>query len=146
VEAQEHNPYLCCFINGLVDYVVIGHHLLLGGKGQILHTGILLLEVDVAEATVEQDFARIQLEFQAKLLVVDIIVTAQVEQRVIKVGERLFKVSHEEVGNTLLEVGDGEILVQPHSALVAIDLCRHEHTLTCVRSSCYLPLSRARRG
>jgi hypothetical protein len=125
---------------------VVGYHLLFGGKGQILHTGVLLLEVDIAESAVEQDFARVQLEFQAKLLVVDIVVSAQIEQRVIKVGERLLKVSHEEVGHTLLEIGDGEILVQPHSALVAIDLWRHEHVLACVRSSCYLPLSHARRG
>jgi hypothetical protein len=50
---------------------VVLHHLLLDGILQILHTRLHLLEVDVAEATVEEDLARVQLEQQTQLRVVD---------------------------------------------------------------------------
>ena len=115
--------YVCFLPNGLVDDIVVGNHLLLGGKGQILETSLSLLQVDVAETTVEQHLTGVQLKLQAQLLVVDVVVSAQVQQCVVEVGEGLFKVAHEEVGDTLLEVCNCEVLVQPHSALVAIDLC-----------------------
>ena len=115
-------PYLCILVDGLVNYIVVRNHLLLRSEGQILQTRIPLLQVDVAETTVERDLAGIQLEFQAKLFVVDVVVAAQVQERVVEVGQRFLEVAHEEVGHALLEVCDGEVLVQTHSALVAIDL------------------------
>jgi hypothetical protein len=113
--------YLCFFTNGLVNDVVIWDDLFLCGEGKILQTGIALLQVDVAQTAVEEDLARVELELEAELLVVDVVVAAQVEQRVVEVCEGLLEVAHEEVGDALLEVGDGEVLVQPHSALVAVD-------------------------
>ena len=98
------------------------HHLLLDGVLQILQTGVHLLEVDVAETAVEQDLARVQLEQQAQLRVVDQCVAAEVEEGVVEVGEGLFEVAEQEVGDTLLEVGDGEVLVELDCALVALDL------------------------
>jgi hypothetical protein len=108
---------------------VIGNHLLLCCERQILQTRISLLEVDVAKTAVEQDLAGVQLELQAQLFVVDVVVATQVQECVVEVGERLLKVAHEEVRDTLLEVCDGEILVQTHSALVAVDLCSRQHVL-----------------
>ena len=116
------NPYLCLLPDGLVNHVVIWDDLLLGGEGQILHSSVLLLEVDVAQTTVEEDLARVQLELQAQLLIVDVVVATEIKKRVVEVGKGLFEIAHEEVGHALLEVGDSEILVQPHSALVAVDL------------------------
>ena len=121
LEGADEDGYLCFFADGLVNDVVIGHDLFLCGKGQILQTGVSLLQVDVAQTAVEEDLTRVELELEAELLVVDVVVAAQVEQRVVKVCEGLLEVAHEEVGDALLEVGDGEVLVQPHSALVAVD-------------------------
>jgi hypothetical protein len=56
------------------------------------------------------------------LLIVDVVVAAEVEESVVEVGEGLLKVAHEEIGHALLEVCNGEVLVQPHSALVAVHL------------------------
>ena len=69
------------------------HHLLLDGVLQILEPGVHLLEVDVAETAVEEDLARVQLEQQAKLRVVDQCVAAEVEEGVVEVGEGLFEVA-----------------------------------------------------
>ena len=44
--------YVCFLPNGLIDDIVVGNHLLLGGEGQILETSLSLLKVDVAETTV----------------------------------------------------------------------------------------------
>jgi len=101
---------------------VVLDDLLLGRVCQILHARLFLLEIDVAEAAVEEDLARVELEEEAELRIVDDGVAAEVEQSVVEVGERLLEVAEEEVGDALLEVGDGEILVEADGPLVAFDL------------------------
>lgn len=102
---------LCLFLNSLVDYVVILDNLFLDGIRQILHTRFLLLQVDVAQSTVEQDLAGIQLEEETQLGIIDHVVASQVQEGVVEVGEGLLKVANEKVGYTLLEIGYGEVLV-----------------------------------
>jgi hypothetical protein len=70
-----------------------------------------LLQVDVAQATVEEDFAGVELEEETKLGVVDHGIAAEVEEGIVEVRKSLFEVAEEEIGNALLEVGDGEVLV-----------------------------------
>ena len=108
--------------NSLVNHVVVGNDLFLRSVDEILQTSVLLLEVNVAQTAVEKHFTRVQLELEAELLVIDVVVTAEVEQGVVKVGQCLLKVTHQKVGDALLEISYGEVLVQPHCALVAIDL------------------------
>lgn len=54
--------YIGFLTDSIIDHIVIFNNLLLDCKSQILHTSLLLLEVDVAEATVEEYFARVQFE------------------------------------------------------------------------------------
>lgn len=98
------------------------HHLLLDGVLQILHTSFHLLQVDVAETTVEQDLARVELEDQPELPIVDQRVAAEVKKCVVEVRQGLLEITQQKVGNTLLKVSDGEVLVEFDSALVAFDL------------------------
>lgn len=98
------------------------HHLLLDGVLQILHTSFHLLQVDVAETTVEQDLARVELEDQPELPIVDQRVAAEVKKCVVEVRQGLLEITQQKVGNTLLKVSDGEVPVEFDSALVAFDL------------------------
>ena len=102
---------LCFFPDCLVDDVVVLHHLFLHRELEILQTCILLLEVDVAEAAVEENFTRVELEQEAKLSVIDHGVSSEVEQRVVEICQCLLKVAEQEIRNALLEVCDGEVLV-----------------------------------
>ena len=54
------------------------HHLLLGRICQILHTSFRLLKVDVAETTVEENLARVELEEEAELRIVDDLVAPKI--------------------------------------------------------------------
>ena len=110
---------------------MVRNNLLFGSERQILQTSVSLLEIDVAETAVEEDLAGVQLELQAQLFVVDVVVSAQVQKCVVEVGEGLLKVAHEKVGHALLEVCDSEVLVQTHSALVAFDLRGPVSTCLC---------------
>lgn len=103
--------YLCLLANGLVNNIVVLDNLFLDSILEILKTSFLLLQVNVAETTVEQNLARIQLEHETQLGVVDHCVTSEVEQGIVEVGEGLFEVAEQEVGDTLLKVGDGEVLI-----------------------------------
>lgn len=85
--------YICILPNGIVNHVVVGRDFLLCGIGEILHTGNHLLEVDIAEPPVEQDFARVQSELEAQLLIVNRCIPAQIQQRVVEIGQRFFKVT-----------------------------------------------------
>lgn len=89
---------------------------------EVLHSGAHLLQVDVAKATVEQDFARIQSEFQAQLLIINVRVATQVQERIIEVGEGFLEIANQKVRNSLLEIRDSKVLVQSHGTLVAFDL------------------------
>lgn len=124
------------------------NHLLLDRVPQILHAGVHLLEVDVAEAAVEQDLARVQLEEQAQLRVVDQCVAAEVEERVVEVGQGLLEVAEQEVGDALLEIGNGEVLVELYGALIALDLWQRVSTYrpgAKKKKGRFLPLARAGR-
>jgi hypothetical protein len=114
--------YLCLLTDGLVNDIVVRYHLLFCGECQVLHTRLELLEIDVTQPSVEQDLAGEQFEFQSELLVVDIVVPSEVKKRVVEIGQCLFKVAHQEVGDALLEVGDCQVLVVLDGAEVAIDL------------------------
>jgi hypothetical protein len=81
-----------------------------------------LLKVDVAKTTVEKHFTGIEFEVEAQLLVVNVVISPQIQESVIEVSQRLLEVAHEEVGHALLEVCNGKVLIQPHSALVALNL------------------------
>ena len=89
--------YFCLLLDGLIDNVMIWYNLLLGCECQILHSLVELFEVDVTQSAVEQDLTRKQLELQAQLFVVDVVVPAKVEKCVVEVCQCLFKVSHQEV-------------------------------------------------
>lgn len=91
------SPYLCLLTNRLIDNVVVLYNLLLDSVRQILHTSIFLLQVDVAETSVEEHLARIEFEEQAQLCVVDHGVSSQVEKSVIEVGQCLFEVAEQEI-------------------------------------------------
>lgn len=80
------------------------------------------MEIDVTETAIEENLARIQTEVQPQLFVVDEPVAPEVEQSVIEVGHGFFEIPQEEIGDSLLEVGDGEILVQLDCFLVILDL------------------------
>jgi hypothetical protein len=114
--------YLCALPDRLVDDVVVGDGLLLGGKRQVLHALVDLAQVYVAEAAIEQDLARVEFKFEAKLLVIDVLVAPEVEQRVVEVRQSLFEVAHQKVGHALLKVRDGEVLVGFYGVDVAGNL------------------------
>lgn len=116
--------HLCFLLDGLVNHIVVLNHLLLGRICQILQASFFLLQIDVAEAAVEEHLTRVQLEHEPELLVVDGRVSAEVEEGVVEVGEGLFEVAEQEVGHALLEVCDGEVLVETDGALVAGDLAQ----------------------
>jgi hypothetical protein len=80
------------------------------------------LQIDVAETAVEQNLTGVQFEEQTQLRIVDHGVASEVQERIVEVGQSLFKVAQEEIGNSLLEVGDCEILIKFDSTLIALDL------------------------
>lgn len=89
---------------------------------KISHASLLLLQVNVAQPAVEQHFTRKEFELQAELLVVDVGIPSQIQQRIIEVCQGLLEVTEEKIRDTLLEVGNGEVLIQPHRPLVTFDL------------------------
>ena len=112
----EHNgaangPYLCLLPDGLINDIVVLDNLLLDSVGQVLQTSLLLLQVDVAQTSVEEDFARVELEEKTQLRIVDHVVTAQVEQGIVEVGEGFLEIAEQEIGDTLLEVCYCQVLV-----------------------------------
>lgn len=54
--------------------------------------------------------------------IVDHGIAAEVKESIVEVGKSLFKVAEEEVRDTLLEIGNGEVLVQSNCPLVAFHL------------------------
>jgi hypothetical protein len=80
VEASDtKRSYLGLFPDCLINDVVVLDNLLLHGIGQILQTGLLLLQVDVAETSIEQNLTRVKLEEQTKLRIVDHSIASQVQ-------------------------------------------------------------------
>lgn len=110
-DQENEYTYFCLLANSLVDNIVVLDNLFLDSIFEILKTSFLLLQVNVAETTIEQNLARIQLEHETQLGIVDHGVASEVEQGIVEVGKGLFEVAEQEVGDTLLKVGDGEVLV-----------------------------------
>ena len=83
----------------------------LSSVGQVIHARLDFLQVDIAQPAVEKDFARVELVFEAELLVVDRRIASQVQQCIVEVGEGLFEVTDEKVRYSLLEVRYGKVFV-----------------------------------
>jgi hypothetical protein len=66
------------------------------------------------------------------LSVVDHAVATQVQQGIIEVGQGFLEVAEEEIGDTLLKVGDSEVLVKLDGALVAFDLLQESTVRSAV--------------
>lgn len=77
--------YLCFLPNCLIDDIVILDNLFLDGEREILHSSFLLLEVYITETTIEKNLARIELEHETELCIVDHVVPSQVQQRVVEI-------------------------------------------------------------
>jgi hypothetical protein len=108
--------------NGFVDDFMIGGDLFFDRKLEVFHTSVILLQVHITEASVEEYLAGVQPELQPQLLVINAWVSAQVEKGVVEINQSLFEVAIQEIGDALLEVCDGQILVKLNTALVAFDL------------------------
>ena len=81
----------------------------------VLHDGeafVELAHVYLAQTLVEHDLCRVELELEAELLVIDVLVTTEIEEGTVKVPEGEVVPLEEEVGDPALEVGDGEELVE----------------------------------
>lgn len=113
------------FANGFVDDVVVFHHLFLGSIGEILHSSVLLLQVYVAKPAVKEHFARVQLEEQPKLGIVNHCVAAEVQQGIVEIGQSLLEVAEKEIRDALLKVRNGKILIKLNASLIALDLENH---------------------
>jgi len=70
-----------------------------------------------------------QLESQAELLIVDVVVSSEVQQRVVEVRKGFLEISHEEIRDTLLEVRHCEILIELNSSLIAVHLAIDQRDL-----------------
>lgn len=108
--------------DSLINDIVILNHLLLDGILQVLHASFHLLKVDVAQTTIEENLARIELEKKTQLSIVDQGVATKVEEGVVEVCQCFLKVGQKKVGDSLLEICNGEILIELDGALVALDL------------------------
>lgn len=113
---------------------------------EVLHARGHLPQVSVTQAAVEEDLAREEPELQAQLLVIDGGVATQVEQSVIEIGQRLLEITQQKVRHSLLEVGNGEILVQTDGTLVTLDLRFVSIRVVHVRPQTYIPLFHVRPG
>lgn len=49
-------------------------------------------------------------------------VAAEVEKGIVEIGEGFLEVAQEEIGDTLLKIGDGQILVKTNGSLIALNL------------------------
>lgn len=83
--------------NSFVNDVVVFHDLFLDGICQILHTSLFLLQIYVAQSSIEEYFARVELEEETKLGIVNHAVTSQIQQRIVKVGQSLFEIAQQKI-------------------------------------------------
>lgn len=114
--------YLCIFFDGIVDHIMIWSHLFLLCITEIFHSQLFLLKVHVTETTVEKNFAGVEFELQAQLLIVDVGVSSEVQKGVVEVGQSLFEVADEEIRDALLEICHSQILIELDCTLVAFHL------------------------
>lgn len=66
---------------------------LLCGKLQVLHTKLRLANVNIAKTTIKQDLARKEAKLQTELFIVDKHIAPEVEQGIVEIGQRFFKVA-----------------------------------------------------
>lgn len=71
--------YLGFLPDGLVNDIVVLNDLFLDGELKVLETGILLLQINIAQTSIEKDLAGVELEKETELRVVDHRVASQVE-------------------------------------------------------------------
>jgi hypothetical protein len=88
-----------------------------------------LLEINVAETAVEENFARVEFEQQTQLRIVDQRVAAEVEKGVVEIREGFFEVAEEKVGDSFLEICYCEILVALDSPLVVLNLVQQSQRI-----------------
>jgi len=84
----------------------------------------MLLEIDIAKPSIKHNLAGEQFELQSELLVVDVVVPSEIVKCFVEIGQCLFKITHQEIGDALLEVCDCQVVVELDGAEVAIDLAR----------------------
>lgn len=119
---ENHGTYIGFLADRVVNDIVVLDNLFLGSVDEILHASLLLLQIDVAETTVESDFASVKLEEQTQLRIVNHGVSAEIEEGVVEIGQGLFEIAEKEIGDALLKVGDGKVLVEANGSLIAFDL------------------------
>ena len=115
-------PYLCLFSDGFVDYLMIGSNLFFHGVIQICHAGFCLLQIDVAQSSIEQDFTGEELEFKPQLIIVDEGIASQVEESVVEVCQCFLEVTNKEIGDTLLEICYSKKIILSYGSLITFDL------------------------
>ena len=136
-------------MDGFIDDPVFGSDLIGARFCKVRHPGIVVAEVYLGEALIEEDFGRIEFELESQLFVIardrqasvikqtclipqvpksrecagdrtghfsgigysHCLVSSQIQQRVLKVPEGEVKPLQQEIGDTTLEVCNGQILV-----------------------------------
>jgi hypothetical protein len=116
--------YLCLFSDSIINDIVVLHDLLLYSKAEILQTGLLLLQVYIAQTTIKKYFARIELEHETQLGIIDHVISSKVKECIVEICQGLFEIADEEIRYSLLEVCDCEVLVQTDRTLIALNLDR----------------------
>ena len=99
---------LALVLDGVVDDAVLFRRLLAPGVFHVRQAVLHVAHVDLGQAAVEEDFGGEELEFEPELLIVDELVSAQVEESGGKVVVRGIVALEEEVGDTALEVSVGK--------------------------------------
>lgn len=105
---------------------MIWSHLLFRRILQVSHPSLQLLQVYVAKTSVEEHLTRIQLEFEAQLFVINVRITPEIKECVVEVDECFFEIADQEIGDTLLEVCDGQVIVKSNCSLIAFNLLIHQ--------------------
>lgn len=95
---------LAAVLDGIVDDAVLLGCLLTTSVLHVSETLLHLAHVDLSEASIEEDFGGVELELEAELLVVDELVSAEVEEGGGEVVVGSIVASEKEVGDTALEV------------------------------------------
>jgi hypothetical protein len=85
--------YLSLFAYRFVNNIMIWHSLFLGSIEHILKTRTSLLEIDIAKSTIEERLARMKFELETQLIVINPSVAAKVEQCIVEIGQRFFKIA-----------------------------------------------------
>jgi hypothetical protein len=66
----KHCVSLATILDGLIDDCVFGRDLVGAGVAQVRHSGVIVAEVYLGEALIENDFGCMELEFESQLFVI----------------------------------------------------------------------------